>query len=84
MKDKIIEKFDAASNTTQMVKDFIAIIKSKEVKGNIENIKECFKGVTEYCYSESYFDTIKDSIARQIDTDMLDISGQVESIEDLF
>lgn len=42
------------------------------------------EAVTEYCSTEPYFDTIKNSIARQIDIDTLNISGQVSSIEELF
>lgn len=79
MKDKINNKFDNASNTTQMVKDFVEIIKT--AKGNTNDIKECFKAVEEYCKNEPYYDHLRESIIRQVDVDMLgttDISDVAE------
>ena len=81
MKDKVNNKFDNASNTTQMVKDFIEIIKS--VKGNTNDIKDCFKAVTEYCKEEPYYDHLKDSIIRQVDVDMLG-TADINDVAELF
>lgn len=41
MKQQIFDKFESASNTTQMVKNFIKLIRG--VKGNVGAIKQCLK-----------------------------------------
>ena len=80
-KKKVFDAFNSTNNTTSMVKEFIKIVNS--YKNQTEEIKECFTAVTEYCSDEPYFTSIKDSIARQIDVDMLGVSD-LSSIEELF